>query len=153
MILPFRFALVLAAGSLGFVAHAAESNPLQLSPDHATASVADMEKEAAWYESVFGFQEVSRSSNSADFLVRHLRLGDYRIDLVWQKGSSRPAQPGSLRQGWFHVVFRTPAIADDFQRLVDLHTDVKADRNAQRAPTRLILHDPEGNELEIVPSG
>jgi hypothetical protein len=28
---------------------------------------------------------------------------------------------------------------------------VKADRNAQSAITRLVLYDPEGNEIEIVP--
>jgi len=96
----------------------AESNPLRLSPDHATASVADLDKESQW----------------------------------WQKGSSRPRDvDGYFKQGWMHVVFRTSTIDADYQRLVELGTDVKADRTPQSTTARLVFHDPEGNELEIVP--
>jgi catechol 2,3-dioxygenase-like lactoylglutathione lyase family enzyme len=151
MIKVSLIAVAFTVGTLSLKAQFTDSNPLQLSPHHATASVANLDKESAWYEQVLGFQEVSRSSNSPDFQVRHLALGDYRIDLVWQKGSSRPAQAGALRQGWFHVVFKTPIIEADLHRLQALGTDVKADRNTQHAITRLILHDAEGNELEIAP--
>jgi len=130
----------------------AEPNPLHLAPDHATASVADLDKECAWYERVLGFQEQSRGGQ-ADFQVRHLGIPGYRIDLVWQKGSARPqGGAGALTQGWFHVVFKTDAMALAFSRLMTLGTDVTANRDAQGALTRLILHDPEGNELEIVPN-
>jgi len=147
----YLMAFALLGSELGLSAQGVDPNPLQLTPHHATASVANLDKECAWYEQIFGFQEVSRSNNSPDFQVRHLALGDYRIDLVWQKGSSRPPQVGSLRQGWFHVVFKTPIIDAAFQRLQSMGTDVKADRNPQHAITRLVLHDAEGNELEIVP--
>ncbi len=129
-----------------------DPNPLHLAPDHATASVADLDKECEWYEHVLGFQEVWRGGQ-ADFQVRHLGIPGYRIDLVWQKGSARPKQgTGTLVQGWFHVVFKTDAVEADYKRLVALGTDVTAERDAQSTVSRLVLHDPEGNEVEIVPN-
>ncbi len=130
----------------------ADVNPLQLSPDHATASVADLEKESAWYQRVLGFVEIKRFRASDDFEVRNLSLAGYRIDLVWQRGSSRPHDvDGYFKQGWMHVVFRTRAIDAAYKRLVDLGTDVKVSKSPQAAIGRLTFHDPEGNELEIVP--
>jgi catechol 2,3-dioxygenase-like lactoylglutathione lyase family enzyme len=128
-----------------------DANPLQLSPHHATTSVADIEKEAKWYEQILGFHEAQRFKNGTDSELRQMVIPGYRIDLVWQRGSVRPAGPsGNLKQGWFHVVFRTPVIDADYKRLVDMGTDVKAFRDDKSAITRLTFHDPEGNELEIV---
>ena len=133
-------------------AQTTDSNPLQLLPNHATASVADLEKESEWYRRVLGFHEIRRVRGNPDFEVLQMGIPGYRIDLVWQKGSSRAHQArGSFQQGWLHVVFETPVIDAAFERLRDLGTDVKADRNAQAMITRLVFHDPEGNELEIVP--
>jgi hypothetical protein len=42
------------------------------------------------------------------------------------------------------VVFKTPAIDADYQRLTAFGTDVKADRDAKNALARLAFHDPEG---------
>jgi catechol 2,3-dioxygenase-like lactoylglutathione lyase family enzyme len=143
---PFAIAFLLAGGG-----HAAEPNPLQLSPDHATASVASLDKETEWYERVLGFKETGRVQPNPGFEVRHLAIPGYRIDLVGQKGSVRQhAVTGAYNQGWYHVVFKTPNIDKAFGWLQMMGTDVKANRNAQAAITRLVLHDPEGNELEIV---
>ena len=134
------------------LAQTSESNPLRLLPNHATASVADLEKESEWYRRVLGFHEIHRVQGSPDFGVLQMGIPGYRIDLVWQKGSSRPHEAqGSFQQGWLHVVFETPVVDAAYKRLMELGTDVKADRNAQAAITRLVFHDPEGNELEIVP--
>ena len=69
-------------------ARAAETNPLQLSPHHATASVADLGKESDWYTRVLGFQVVARFEDDANLKVRQLGIPGYRIDLVWKKGSA-----------------------------------------------------------------
>jgi catechol 2,3-dioxygenase-like lactoylglutathione lyase family enzyme len=130
----------------------ADSNPMQLQADHVTASVANLDKEEEWYVRVFGFREVVRHKRGPDFEVRHLSLGVYHIDLAWQRGSVRQKETGYLRQGWEHVVFTTPTLEAAYERLVKLSTDVRADRNAQGRVWRLFLHDPEGNELEIVAS-
>lgn len=129
---------------------AADANPLELSPHHATASVADIDKETAWYEQVLGFKELQRFNTSPDFQLRQMGIPGYRIDLVWQKGSSRQRLSGYAAQGWLHVVFKTPVIDADLKRLEELKTDVKATRDDKSVVTRLTFHDPEGNELEIV---
>jgi catechol 2,3-dioxygenase-like lactoylglutathione lyase family enzyme len=147
--------LTVFAGVRLLSAQSNDRNPLQLSPHHATISVADMEKETAWFERVLGFHredEPIPAPQSATIQLRHMTIPGYRIDLFWQKGSVRRRQvSGGMEQGWFHVVFKTPAIDADFKRLMDAGTDVTANRNAQSAITRLVFHDPEGNELEIVP--
>jgi catechol 2,3-dioxygenase-like lactoylglutathione lyase family enzyme len=134
------------------LAQTTDPNPLQLYPDHATASVADLGTESEWYQRVLGFHEIARMHPGPDFEVFHMAIPGYRIDLVRQKGSTRRhVATGYFAQGWLHVVFKTPMIDADYKRLVDLGTDVKADRNPQAAISRLVFHDPEGNELEIVP--
>jgi catechol 2,3-dioxygenase-like lactoylglutathione lyase family enzyme len=151
LVIAVQLAFVAAVPSIDRAAEADDQNPLQLEADHATASVADLDKESAWYERVLGFRELSRNQG-ADFGIRHLGIPGYRIDLAWQNGSSRPGETtGYQKQGWLHVVFRTDAVDADYKRLVELGTDVKADRTQQGTVTRLVFHDPEGNELEIVP--
>lgn len=124
-----------------------DANPLKLSPHHVTASVADIEKEAEWYERVLGFKEVRHLKDGANFELRQLGIPGYRIDLSWRKGSTR----GQGEQGWFHVGFKSPAIEADYKRLQELGTDVKANRNDKGGLAQLVFHDPEGNELEIAP--
>ena len=134
----------LAPTSFGF-----ESNPLKLSPHHATISVANLDKESHWYASVLGFEK-SNCFDRPDAKLCWMVIPGYRIDLVQQKGSSRrDTRIGSLKQGWLHVVFQTPMIADALKRLELAKTDVKAFTSEDGHLQRLILHDPEGNELEL----
>jgi len=126
----------------------AEPNPLKLTPHHATISVADLDKESQWYASVLGFEKSSPFDN-ADSKGCWMVIPGYRVDLIQQKGSSRQdTRLGLQRQGWLHVVFQTPMIEEALRRLQVAGTDVKAfdyDGHLQR----LILHDPEGNEVEL----
>jgi len=133
-----------ASASLG-----AGSNPLKLTPHHATISVADLDKESQWYASVLGFEK-SKSFGSPDVRGCWMVIPGYRIDLIQQKGSSRmETHIGQLRQGWLHVVFQTPMIEKALKRLQAAGTDVKALRYDDGHLQRLILHDPEGNEVEL----
>jgi catechol 2,3-dioxygenase-like lactoylglutathione lyase family enzyme len=126
-------------------------NQLQLSPHHVTASVADLEEEASWYERVLGFRRSERMGDPNSFLLYQMTMPGYRIDLAWQKGSTnhRIGQ-GAIEQGWLHVVFKTPNIDAAFKSLQAKGTDVKAYRDNKSVITRIAFHDPEGNELEIV---
>jgi catechol 2,3-dioxygenase-like lactoylglutathione lyase family enzyme len=133
------------------IAQSSNSNPLKLSPHHATASVADLNKEVAWYERVLGFQRSKLLGEGTDFQMYQMAMPGYRIDLVQQKGSSRQHNAqGAFVQGWLHVVFKTPDIDAAYKHLIAQETDVKAFRDERGAITRLTFHDPEGNELEIV---
>ena len=127
----------------------AELNPLNLTPHHATISVADLDKESQWYATVLGFEK-SNSFDNPDVRGCWMVIPGYRIDLIQQRGSSRmDTHIGRLRQGWLHVVFQTSMIEKALKRLQAAGTDVKAFRYDDGHLQRLILHDPEGNEIEL----
>ena len=126
-------------------------NPLRLSPNHVTASVADLDSEANWYERVLGFQRSARLGGRKDFALYQMTMPGNRIDLVWQAGSARHQQAkGPFEQGWLHMVFNTPDLGAAYKYLVAKGTDVKMDRNAEGQVVHLTLHDPEGNEIGLV---
>ena len=142
-----------------------------LVPDHAAASVADIEKEAEWYERVLGFKILNKykervlaakKPDDPDFINWHLVIPGYRIDLVQYKGSKRPppVDPVYLQQGWVHVVFHVddvPAALKQLQALqVKVDVTYLCDHNVRQAkpcengvPIQLYFYDPEGNQLEI----
>jgi|SRR6516164_5809567 len=126
------------------------SNPLHLVADHATASVADLEKEEKWYVQVLGFREVNHIRRGTEFEACRVAVPGFNIDLVRQKGSKRSEKgAGNLEQGWLHVVFKSSAIDQAYAALTAAHADVKAERDPHGGIARLIVHDPEGNEIEI----
>jgi len=122
-----------------------------LVPHHVTISVENMDLESDWLVRVLGFKLATPSDTNPDFLNHHLTIPGYRIDLVKYKGSARSPipDPRYLQQGWIHIAFSVPDLAAALVRLQALKTDVKADRDAKGTPTRLIVHDPEGNEFEF----
>jgi len=133
---------------------AAGDNPLQLTADHVTISVADIDKEEAWYAQVLGFKEfVSRGNPGDDFRHCELRIpGVYRIDLSYRRGSVRHTvgAPSDMEQGWRHIVFKTANLEDALRYLRVRNVDVKVDRNPKdNAINQLFITDPEGNEIEL----
>ena len=127
------------------------TNPLHLSTNHVTASVANLEQEAAWYERVLGFQRSPLLGGRKDFGLYKMTMPGNRIDLVWQKGSARHLQAkGRLEQGWLHVVFNTPDLDSAYKYLVAQGTDVQMEKDEQGRVVHLTLHDPEGNEIGLV---
>ena len=147
----------IAGVSLGAVAlgsaSAQTARPLTgLAPEHVTISVEDIDREAEWYVRVLGFTLTPPTDTNPDFRVHHLTMPGYRVDLVKYKGSSRsqPSHPLYLQQGWIHVAFSVPDLGAAMSQLKALNTDVTSDNNdAKGNPTRLVVHDPEGNELEF----
>lgn len=143
---------------------ASTNNPLQLAPSHFALSVANIDKEAAWYHDVLGFQEYERIPHGTDFVHCSLRIpGVYRVDLNWQKGSERHTTPGfrqpagaagkgsgNMEQGYTHVVFKTPLSLDEVNRqLTAKNANVAAARDSYGAIDNILVYDPEGNEIEI----
>jgi len=126
-------------------------NPLQLTVDHGTISVADIDKEEEWYVRVLGFKTVGGRKTDT-FAHRELRIaGVFRIDLSWQKGSARHIGPASdMEQGWRHIVFKTPNLDHALELLQAQNVEVKVDRSAKtNVITEMFIHDPEGNEIEL----
>ena len=123
-----------------------------LAPDHATISVENIDRVAEWYEKILGFKIADRFDTNPDFLLEQLSIPGYRIDLVKCKGSARPAQanPVFLQQGWVHVVFNTQDLPSALKQLQALNVKLTSNQDADGTLTRLVLHDPEGNEVEVV---
>ena len=123
-----------------------------LMAQHVTLSVENLDRETEWYVNVLGFKATPRVDTNPAFLVQHVYIPGYRIDLIQFKGSTRPASvdPIYLRQGWIHVAFSVPNLSVALKQLQALHTDVTVGtKDAEGLPTRLVLHDPEGNEFEL----
>jgi catechol 2,3-dioxygenase-like lactoylglutathione lyase family enzyme len=125
------------------------SNPLKLSPHHATISVANLNIESQWYAKVLGFEK-SNCYDGAGSKGCWMIIPGYRIDLIQQKGSSREdARQGPMHQGWLHVVFQTPMLEEALNRLQSAGTDVQVFKYPDGRLQRLVVHDPEGNEVEL----
>jgi catechol 2,3-dioxygenase-like lactoylglutathione lyase family enzyme len=123
-----------------------------LAPHHVTISVENLDRVSEWYVTVLGFKPEPHAGNDPNFQVQHVTIPGYRIDLIQFKGSSRPApaNPIYLRQGWIHIAFSVPDLPAALKQLQALNTDVRADnKDAKGLPTRLVVHDPEGNEIEL----
>jgi catechol 2,3-dioxygenase-like lactoylglutathione lyase family enzyme len=127
-------------------------NPLQLSPGHATLTVADLDKEQDWYVRVLGFTPAERTKIGDTAVVCHMSIPGYRIDAAWNKGSVRHAVlKRDLEQGWVHVVFKAADIDAVYARLMAEKADLAGvDRDQDGKITQLFVNDPEGNELEFV---
>jgi catechol 2,3-dioxygenase-like lactoylglutathione lyase family enzyme len=133
------------------LAQAASDNPMQLSPHHATLSVADLNKEAEWYERVLGFRETQHIRRRSDFELRAVSIPGYRFDLVLQKGSTRPPPaPRFTYQGYSHVVLETPILDVVYQRVVanGVKVEPEYDRKTNQL-NHMTIWDPEDNEIEI----
>ena len=122
-----------------------------LVPDHATLSVENLEQEAEWYGRVLGFKVFSKSESNPDFRNWHLVIPGYRIDMVKWKGSARQAPGPSVysHQGWTHVVFHVESVATAVKQLEALHVEMKVNKIPDGTPIQILIHDPEGNEIEI----
>jgi catechol 2,3-dioxygenase-like lactoylglutathione lyase family enzyme len=125
-------------------------NPLQLRPDHATASVADIDRAVRWYQDMLGFKVVNRGERPNGGRFADLAIPGYGIGLVQNTAASPP--PGSsARSGWIHIVFAVPDPARAFATLKLRNADVTTRGNPAPAKiTTFLLHDSEGNEIEIV---
>jgi catechol 2,3-dioxygenase-like lactoylglutathione lyase family enzyme len=121
-----------------------------LVPDHATLSVDNLDREAEWYGRVLGFKVLRKMDSNPDFINEQLAIPGYRIDIIKYKGSKRPApvDPLYLQQGWIHVVFHVDSVPDALKQLQALRVEPKVNYE-KGIPIQLLLHDPEGNEIEI----
>jgi catechol 2,3-dioxygenase-like lactoylglutathione lyase family enzyme len=145
--------LLLAFPAWAFAgAQSSASNPLRLSLNHVTVSVAHLEEEAAWYERVLGFRRSALLGGRKDFGLYQMMMPGVRIDLVWETGSVNHRKvAGRMEQGWLHVVFDTPDLKSAYQYLVAKGTDVQVEKDDQQKIVHLTLHDPEGNEIGLIP--
>jgi catechol 2,3-dioxygenase-like lactoylglutathione lyase family enzyme len=128
---------------------AGAENPLKLSSHHASLSVADLDKQQAFYEQVLGFKPGNVRKN-ADGETRQMVISGYAVNLTKRNGSMRhPRAEGSLEQGWIHIVLATPILDEVHKRLEAQQVKTRpAMQNGALA--RLLVFDPEGNQIELI---
>lgn len=122
-----------------------------LVPDHATLSVENLDLEQQWYTRVLGFKILRKMDSNPDMINEQLAIPGYRIDLIKVKGSHRPPAGSTVyyNQGWVHVVFHVDDVAKAVAQLQALNVVPVAVNKEKGVPIQILLHDPEGNEVEV----
>lgn len=124
-------------------------NPLKLSSHHASLSVEDLDRQQAFYEKVLGFK-MGNVRKGADGETRQLVIPGYAINLTKRSGSMRhPRAEGSLEQGWIHIVLATP-ILDEVHKRLEAQNIKTRPAMMNGALSRLLVFDPEGNQIELI---
>ncbi len=128
----------------------AGGNELGLFVDHVTIGVADLDKQAEWYERVLGFKASPVVHRSA-YDLRQILIPGFRIDLLEQKGSARASSKpmDNDQQGLIRVAFGSHDPEAAYQRLVAQGVNAEVSRNQQDQITSVHFNDPEGNGVEI----
>ena len=128
------------------------TNPLQLKAHHITAAVADIDRAVIWYEQVLGFRLVERGPRDGGaFQFAELEIPGFGVALV-QLAGARPAPAADRPQApdWVHIVFAMPDPDAAWRELKARGADVFTRGPATTPITTFLLHDSEGNEVEIV---
>ncbi len=171
---PLRMALfvaVLLLASVGALCQNTADNPpsgekaravLDLQPHHMTISVANLRAERDWYIEKLGFTVApmgpprgsSQTPPPPDANMQgaaQLKISGYRLDLIQYAGSQRATTPSPryLAQGWVHIAFSVSNLDEAYSFLKAAGTDVTGRRDDKGALQGLLLHDPEGNEIEL----
>ena len=115
---------------------------------HTRYRVADLEKTAAFYRDVLGFELTQRYGNQAAFLS----AGGYHHHIglnTWESAGGKPPPTGST--GLYHLAIAYPTraeLADALRRLVRaaIPLDGASDHGVSEA---LYLRDPDGNGVEL----
>jgi catechol 2,3-dioxygenase-like lactoylglutathione lyase family enzyme len=130
-----------------------QANPLGLAAHHITASVADIDRAVAWYQDVLGFTLSKRGSRqNGAFQFAELTIPGFGISLVHLKGDNiTPSTKSPDRPQWVHIAFTVPRPDVAFKLLRARGADAYTRDLVSNAPlTSFLLHDSEGNEIEII---
>ncbi|MFO1265354.1 MAG: VOC family protein [Rubrivivax sp.] len=137
------------------VAAAEAVNPLQLRVHHITAAVTDIDRAVRWYQQVLGLRLTGRGErNGGAFRFAELEVPGFGVALV-QLAGAQPAPAGDkpLAPDWVHIVFAVPDPQVAFDALKARGADVHTRGPATSPITTFLLHDSEGNVIEIVAAG
>jgi catechol 2,3-dioxygenase-like lactoylglutathione lyase family enzyme len=124
---------------------------LALKPHHITAAVVDIERAAKWYQEVLGFKLDQRGSRAeGKFQFAELSLSGFGIALIQlPPGVAKPRGTEALAPSWVHIVFSVSDLPAAFSLLKSRGADVFT-RDNSAATSSFLLHDSEGNEIEVV---
>ena len=123
--------------------------------NHASISVADIQKEAAWYINTLGysFRDEKKIAHIGPVMQgTQLVIPGFQLDLIQYTGSKRPEAPKPvfMQQGYFHLAMTVADIDAAYEFLKAAGVEMEANRNRQTSKLNgIVLHDPEGNEIEL----
>jgi catechol 2,3-dioxygenase-like lactoylglutathione lyase family enzyme len=128
----------------------ADGNELGLFAEHVTIGVADLDKEAEWYERVMGFKANPVAHRPA-YDLRQIFIPGFRIDLLAQKGSTRASSEpmDNDKQGLIRLGFGSHDPEAALKHLMAQGVKPQVTRNQQGQISSLHFNDPEGNGVEI----
>ena len=147
-------ALVLMVGSVA-ASESTTGNPLQLQARHITAGVIDIDRAVKWYQEILGFKLDQRGTRqNGNFKFAELSIPGFGVALV-QMGNPSPPPAGRVvaPPDWVHIVFTVPDPDATFKLLKSRGADVFLRPGMSTSPVReFLMHDSEGNEIEIFPA-
>ncbi len=131
-------------------AHSAD-NPLGLRAHHVTASVADLPRAIAWYQTVLGFKLTQQGSHGEmQFAVLSIPGFDVALVKAHEKIAASPQENADTPR-WVHIVFSAPDPNRLFSELKSRGASPYTHGNNDAAPLMsFLIKDSEGNEIEIV---
>ena len=117
--------------------------------NHAVLYVRDLDRSAAFYERVFGFQEVAREGGMMAFLRAAGSTNHHDLGLM-AVGADAP-RPARGSTGLYHLAWEVPRIEDLAQASQVLSEEGALGGASDHGATKSLYgHDPDGNEFEIM---
>jgi catechol 2,3-dioxygenase-like lactoylglutathione lyase family enzyme len=125
-------------------------NPLHLRPHHLTARVWDIDRAAAWYHDMLGFQ-IGRRGEHGDVKFAELSIPGFGIALIKEPSAGpRPAEPNASVPRWLHIVFSVPNIDVTYRYLEAKGATLAARKSPDGHVQSFLITDSEANEVEII---
>ncbi len=117
--------------------------------NHAVLYVRDLDRSAAFYEPVFGFQEVAREGGMMAFLRAAGSTNHHDLGLM-AVGADAP-RPARGSTGLYHLAWEVPRIEDLAQASQVLSEEGALGGASDHGATKSLYgEDPDGNEFEIM---
>ena len=139
---------------------------MEISLDHVSLTVSDVDRSVEFYSKAFGFRRTRRSSSDGQALDTILGYPNAKIEIAWvalgplnvefiqyrQPHSEHRAVLHTKDVGTPHLAFRVQDIRAEYQRLVGLGARFKSDPVGVPGGTHMSVYgmDPDGITFEIV---
>lgn len=122
---------------------------------HAAVYVRDLDRTRAFYETYFGATANEGYHNPRTGLRTHFLTfpdGDAQLEIMTRPGFD--ARPAAERAGWIHLAFKlgTPEAVDALTERLrgDGYPVLNGPRTTGDGYYESVVHDPDGNEIELV---
>jgi methylmalonyl-CoA/ethylmalonyl-CoA epimerase len=136
---------------------AQSSNPgFDIALDHVALSVPDIEQSIAWYQKMFGFKQVRRSSEPNGMQTALIERGDVRVELFQVPGSAPLPEPRRnpsedfRTQGVKHFAFRVKDVRAAMAILQAKGVKVVFQLHDYPGAAFAFVSDNAGNAIELI---